>query len=240
MKKQLLYKNSAKYYDLIYSFKDYREEALKVKKLIGRFKKSSRNELLEVACGTGKHLEHLKKEFKCVGVDINDGMLKMARQRLKNIDFRQADMINMELGKQFDIITCLFSSIGYVKTYENLQRTLKNFARHLRRGGVVIIEPWFTKKTYKVGAPHMTTYDAPDIKIARLNVSSADGNLSVMDMHYLVAEKDKGVIHFSDRHELGMFEIDRTLELMKQEGLDSKYFKNGLMKERGLLIGVKQ
>ena len=86
----------------------------------------------------------------------------------------------------------------------------------------------------------MTTYDKPDIKIARLNISSADGDISVMDMHYLVAEKGKGVMHFSDSHELGMFEIDKTLELMKQEGLDSKYFKNGLMKERGLLIGVKQ
>lgn len=240
MQKQLLYKNSARYYDLIYSFKDYRKEAVKIKKLIKRYKKSRGNELLEVACGTGKHLEYLKKNFKCIGVDINDSMLKIAGQRLKNIDFRQADMVNLNLDRQFDVITCLFSSIGYVKTYENLQKTLGNFARHLKSGGVVIIEPWFTKKTYKVGTPHMTTYDGLDIKIARLNVSSADGNTSVMDMHYLVAEKGKAVIHFTDRHELGMFEIDKTLELMKQVGLNSNYLKDGLMKERGLLIGVKQ
>jgi len=239
MKKQLLYKDSARYYDLIYSFKDYRKEALKIKKLIKRFKKSSGNELLEVACGTGKHLENLREDFKCVGVDINDSMLKIASQRLKDINFRKADMINMDLGKQFDVITCLFSSIGYVKTYENLHKTLENFARHLKTGGVVIIESWFTKKTYKVGTPHMTTYDVPDIKIARLNISSSEGNISVMDMHYLVAEKGKGVIHFSDRHELGMFEIDKTLVLMKKAGLDSKYLKDGLMKGRGLLIGVK-
>ena len=85
----------------------------------------------------------------------------------------------------------------------------------------------------------MTTYGDDHIKIARLNVSKVRGNVSILDMHYLVAEKDKTVKHFVDRHELTMVEPQRILEFMRQAGLRAKFIRNGLMKGRGLYIGVK-
>jgi len=94
--------------------------------------------------------------------------LNVAKKKIINVSFKKADMITMNLNKKFDVITCLFSSIGYVKTYPNLQKAMKSFAKHLKTGGVVIIEPWFTKSAYKAGTPHMTTYESKDIKIARL------------------------------------------------------------------------
>lgn len=86
----------------------------------------------------------------------------------------------------------------------------------------------------------MDTYDGEDIKIARLNISKIEGNLSVLDMHYLIAERNKEIKYYKDRHELGLFEVDRTLVFMKEVGLQSKFLKNGLMKDRGLYIGVKE
>lgn len=239
MKKQSLYRELAPYYDLIYTWKNYKKEVDKIEKLIARFKKSDGKDLLEVACGTGHHLQYFKQNFSCTGTDINQGILNVAKKKIKNVSFKNSDMINMNLNKKFDVITCLFSSIGYVKTYPNLQKTLKNFANHLKTGGVVIIEPWFTKSAYKTGSPHMTTYESKDIKIARLAVPKVKGNVSEMDMHYLIAERNKEVKHFVDRHELGLFEINKTLQFMKQAGLKAKFLKNGLMKDRGLFIGVK-
>jgi len=240
MKKQSLYRELALYYDLIYTWKDYKKEADKINKLIASSKKSNGKDLLEVACGTAHHLQYFKQNYSCTGTDINQGILNVAKKKIKNVTFKKADMINMNLNKKFDVITCLFSSIGYVKTYPNLQKTLKNFAKHLKTGGVVIIEPWFTKSAYKAGSPHMTTYENKDIKIARLAVSKVKGNVSEMDMHYLIAERNKEVKHFVDRHELGLFDIDKTLQFMKQAGLKAKFLKNGLMKDRGLFIGVKE
>jgi ubiquinone/menaquinone biosynthesis C-methylase UbiE len=240
MKKQVLYRELAKYYDLIYSFKDYKKEAVRIKALVSKYKKLEGKELLDVACGTGHHLEYLKDEFSCMGVDISNEILEVARKNVKGVVFKQADMTTLNLGKKFDVITCLFSSIGYVKTCKNLRRTIRNFSKHLKDGGVVLIEPWFTKSTYIPGPPHMSIYDGKDIKIARLNVSELRGNLSVMDMHYLVAERGKGVKHFVDRHELGLFEVDETLRIMKKAGLQSKFLKRGLMRERGMFVGMKQ
>ncbi|MBT7902781.1 class I SAM-dependent methyltransferase [Candidatus Woesearchaeota archaeon] len=240
MKQQVLYLDLAKYYDLIYYWKDYKKEVVKLNKIIVRYKKSKGKDLLEVACGTGHHIKYFKKTFSCTGTDINQGMLNIAKKKIKNVTFKKADMVNIKLNKKFDVITCLFSSLGYIKTYQNLKKTLLNFSKHLKPGGVVIIEPWYTKSAYLAGSPHMSTYDGKDLKISRLVVSKVKGNISIMDMHYLIAEKNKEVKHFIDRHEMGLFEIDKTLQFMKLAGLKSKFIKNGLMKGRGLFVGIKE
>ncbi|UZE92970.1 MAG: class I SAM-dependent methyltransferase [Candidatus Nealsonbacteria bacterium] len=240
MKKKMIYHKLAKYYDLIYLWKDYKKESNTIKKLILKYKKSDGNELLDVACGTGKHLSYLKDNFSCTGVDISKEVLSVARKNVKGVVFKKADMVTLSLNKKFDVITCLFSSIGYIKTYSNLRKAIQNFAKHLKAGGILIIEPWFTKSTYRVGLPHITIYNGENIKIARLNISKIKGNISVMDMHYLIAEKNKDVKHFIDRHELRLFEVDKTLEIMKEVGLQAKFLKRGLMKNRGIYLGIKK
>lgn len=240
MSKKPIFTDLAEYYDLIYSWKEYKNEAQMLKSLIKQHKKSKGNDLLEVACGTGKHLQYLKDSFSILATDFNKDMLAVARRNIADVTFKQADMIHLDLDKTFDVIICLFSSIGYVKNYKNLNKTIENFSKHLKKGGIVIIEPWFTESSYKAGLPTMTTYDGDDIKIARLCVCKKRGILSVMDMHYLVAKKDKKVINFTERHELAMFETDKTLDIMRKNGLSAKFLKNGLMKDRGLYIGVKK
>jgi ubiquinone/menaquinone biosynthesis C-methylase UbiE len=240
MKKQVLYGELAKYYDLIYSFKDYKKEAVRIKTLVSKYKKSEGKELLDVACGTGHHLNCLKDEFSCTGVDISREILGIARKNHEGIAFEVADMTTMDLGKRFDVITCLFSSIGYVKTHSNLEKTIRNFANHLKKGGVVLIEPWFTKSAFIPGSPRMETYDGKDIKIARLSVPRAKGNLSVIDMHYLVAERDEDVKYFLDRHQMGLFEVDQTLKILEEAGLQPRFLKYGLVDKRGIFVGTKQ
>jgi ubiquinone/menaquinone biosynthesis C-methylase UbiE len=240
MKNQMLYRELGKYYDLIYSFKDYKREASQIKKIIARHKKSGGNELLDVACGTGEHLKFLKGSFRCMGVDVNSEMLNVARKKVRGVVFKNADMIKLNLNKKFDIVLCLFSSIGYVKTYANLKKTIRGFTKHMKHGGVVIIEPWFTRNNFYVGMPHMSTFESKDVKIARLNVSKKVGDLSVMDFHWLVAEKGKPVKHFVDRHEMALFDVSKVLRIMKNAGLQTKFMKKGLRTNRGLFIGVKK
>ena len=62
MENQSIYKDKelAKYYDLIYSWKDYKKEVENINKLILKYKQSRGKRLLEVACGTGHHLQYFK------------------------------------------------------------------------------------------------------------------------------------------------------------------------------------
>lgn len=239
MSKQAIFKSLAKYYDLLYAWKDYKREAETIRDLIRIYKKSPGADLLEVACGTGKHAELLRTDFSIVAVDLNEDMLRIARRRCKGVSFARADMVSLDLGRQFDIVLCLFSSVGYVRTRTRLKKTLFNFARHLKAGGVAIIEPWWSKADYKVGAITTTTVGDDDVKIARQSVSKIRGNVSVMDLHYLIAKRNRAVTHYVDRHELGLFERRDMLDLMQQAGLQAHFLEQGLMRGRGLYVGVK-
>jgi ubiquinone/menaquinone biosynthesis C-methylase UbiE len=240
MTQQLLHNKLAKYYDRVYSFKDYLDEAVRLQNLIIKYSESGGNTLLDVACGTGLHLKHLKDDFSCTGVDVSKAMLKIARKNVKEVTFKEADMKTLRLGKQFDVILCLLSSIGYVKTAASLEKTIWNFSKHLKKGGLALIEPSHAKSAYVSGEPRITTYDGKEAKIARINYTNFRQATAVLNMHILIAERGKDAKYFVDRHELGLFGINNTVRIMKAAGLKSKYLKNGLMSGRELFVGIKK
>ena len=94
--------------------------------------------LLDVACGTGKHLEHLGDEFDCEGLDLNPEFVKLAQQRT-GVRVHSASMDAFDIEERFDAVVCLFSSIGYTS---DLPGAIGSMARHLNPDGVLIIEPW--------------------------------------------------------------------------------------------------
>src|SRR5687767_4019171 len=110
-----MFSKSAQYYDEIYISmeKDYRREASKAHEIIKKYKQSSGKSLLDVACGTGTHTGLLNKYYQVEGLDLDPKMLLVARKKYPKIRFHQGDMTDFDLGRQFDAIACLFSSIGY-------------------------------------------------------------------------------------------------------------------------------
>jgi len=234
-----MFSKSAHIYDEIYTSlgKDYQVEAEKVHSLIQQHKSSKGNLLLDVACGTGLHIDHLRKHYQVEGLDLDPGMLDIAHSKFPEITFHHADMVDFKLSHQFDATTCLFSSIGYVKTKEKLQQALQNMQNYLIQGGVLIIEPWFTPEQWHPGSPHATFVDKPDLKIARMNVSEVDGRLSSFTFHYLVAASE-GIKYFTERHELGLFTHEEYLQALQLAGLVVHHDPEGLY-GRGLYIGIK-
>ena len=240
MNNQLLHNNLSKYYDRVYSFRDYLDEAVRLQNLIIKYSESGGNSLLDVACGTGLHIKYLKDDFVCTGVDISKSMLKIARKNVKGVTFKEADMKTLRLRKQFDVIVCLLSSIGYVKTAARLEKTIQNFSKHLKKGGLALVEPSHAKSAYVNGEPRITTYDGREVKIARVNYTNFRQATAVLSMHLLIAERGKDAKYYVDRHELGLFGINTTLRIMKAAGLKSKYLKSGLMSGRELFVGIKK
>jgi SAM-dependent methyltransferase len=238
MKTERMWGELAKYYDLIYSSKPYEKESEIIHRLIQKTKKTPGSQLLDVACGTGNHIQFLGKHYHISGLDLNKDMLRIVKRKFPRLKFYEEDMICFDLGRKFDIITCLFSSIGYVRTWKNLNKTISTFSRHLKTGGILIIEPFFTKENYHVGAPHAILVDEPDVKICRMNLSQRRGDIAILDFHFLVATRN-GVGFLRDRHELGLFKIDKFLDILKDNGFQARFVRNGIMKGRGLYIAVK-
>lgn len=239
MKAEKMWKELAKYYDLLYAWKPYEKESKTIHKIIQENKEINGSELLDAACGTGNHIQFLRKHYKITGTDLNKGMFEVAKKKFPKIKFHQADMVSFDLKKKFDVITCLFSSIGYVKTYDNLQKTITCFSNHLKSGGILIIEPFFTRSTYHSGKIHANFVNKSHVKIARMNVSQKHGNIAILDFHFLIAT-NKGIGFLRDKHELGLFDVDKFLKILRDNGFRAKFLKDGLMKGRGLYVAIKK
>ena len=235
-----MFSKSAKMYDTIYlsTGKDYTAEAGKIHAFIQQHKQTTGNLLLDVACGTGLHIGPLRESYQVEGLDLDQNMLEMAREKFPDIPFHHADMLNFDLDRQFDAITCLFSSIGYVKSISRLNQAIGNMARHLKPGGALLVEPWFSPEDWNTGTVHATFVDKPDLKIARMNFSKNKGRLSFFTFHYLVATPE-GIEHFTELHELGLFTDDEYLESFRAAGMEVFHDPLGL-DGRGLYIGQKR
>jgi SAM-dependent methyltransferase len=201
-----MFTQSAKYYDALYGAlnKDYRREAVRVEEIVAERCRSGGKDLLDIACGTGKHIEMFRERFACEGLDVDRTMLEIARARNPGVTFHLADMIGYNLGRRFDAIVCLFSSIGYVPNVQRLDQTLATAARHLKPGGVIIVEPWLKPEDAQDGSLNALYVDEPDLKVARMTVSRLDGNVSILNFHYMVASRD-GIRTFTEPHRLTLF-----------------------------------
>jgi SAM-dependent methyltransferase len=231
-----VFTRSQRFYDAIYSWKDYAEEAAQIKRLISEYKRSSGTTLLDVACGTGGHIPYLSPDFAYEGLDLDPEMLALAKKRFPDVAFHQGDMADFDLGRQFDVVTCLFSSIAYTRTVPRLQQAIGTLARHVSPGGVLLIGAFITPEDWNPGHPYALFVDQPDLKIARMNVSSAEGEVAILDFHYLVATTE-GVEHFTEHHELGLFTDDEYRGALAQAGMDVRIDATWLM-GRGLYIGT--
>jgi SAM-dependent methyltransferase len=230
------YTRSARYYDAIYSIKDYAGESARLHELIRERRDVPGMTLLDVACGTGMHLSFLREHYVVVGLDVNAAQLEVARRRLPGITLYQADMETFDLGQRFDVVTCLFSAIGYVCTVPRLRRAVANMAKHVVPGGLLIIEPWLKPEVFRPGMPHARFVDEPELKLARIVISRLEGDAAIMDFHFLVSTPD-GIESFVEQHTTGLFSHDDHLTAFRLAGMSVEHDPQGLT-GRGLYVAT--
>lgn len=141
---------SAELYDLIYGFRSYNHTCEYLEALFEE-RGVAVATLLDVACGTAGHLEIFSRRFDCQGIDLSPEMLEVARRRCPTLPLQLGDMVDFNLRRTFDVVTCLFSAVAYVRTFNRLQRAVQSMAQHVRPGGLLVIEPWIDVERYWVG-----------------------------------------------------------------------------------------
>ena len=207
-------------------------------KLIRRFGTSSGRDLLDVACGTGSHLSFFKHRFRCVGVDVHADMLRVARGKVPEARFIRGDMTSFRLQARFDVITCLYSSITYVRTLPRLRSTILNFADHLKPGGMLLIEPYFTPASFRPGS-HVTTQTRHGITITRSATSRRRGNIARRKSVTLIIGGGKDLVLFRETRNAVLFTRRQMMSAMRAAGLRARYLKSRSIGPWGLYLGVK-
>jgi SAM-dependent methyltransferase len=134
----------AEVYDLLYAEghgKDYQAEAAELATLI-RHRCPQARSLLDVACGTGGHLLHLRRHFDhAEGLELSAPMRARAAAKLPGVPIHGGDLRDFHLSRRFDAVTCLFSAIGYVRDLHELRGGVRTMTAHLNPGGVLVVEP---------------------------------------------------------------------------------------------------
>jgi len=99
--------------------------------------------ILDAGCGTGHRLTGFAKHFPksdFLGVDMTTASLNTARalaerHQVGNVRFQQGNLIELDLGRKFDLIV----STGVINCMEDPDRGLANLCRHLAPDGHIIL-----------------------------------------------------------------------------------------------------
>jgi SAM-dependent methyltransferase len=207
--------NYSRYYDLLYSDKDYEGESQYIHKLIQQYDPGAKT-ILDLGCGTGRHDACLAGiGYKVHGVDISADMLSVA-QKCANGDslrFTQGDISSIRLGEEFDVVIALFHVMSYQTSNNDLLGAFSTAYEHLLPGGVFIFDCWY--------GPAVLT-DRPVVRVKRLEneqiqvnriakpLMYPNENLVDVNYHMFIRDKSSGQIE-------EMAEIHKMRYLFKPE-----------------------
>jgi hypothetical protein len=143
-------------------------------------------------------------------------------------------MTSFRLGRRYDAVICMFSSIGYVRTLDRVQAALTCFREHLAPGGIVVVEPWFGPGVLDPAKVTHNTGEANGVRVSRASRIEIEGSLSRLYFDYEIADA-AGTRRVSEVHELGLFTEAELLDAFRGAGLLADYDRPGLT-GRGLYV----
>lgn len=235
-----LYKNLAKFYDLLYSYRDYNCEA---SFLIKNLPTKKNQTMLDVACGTGVHLEAIRKKLpsaKLTGIDLNVEMLNVARQKSLSARLIQADMREFNLGKSYNLVYCLSSSIQYNLSTEDFEKTISNMRNHAI-GGKVIFDLAYCMERWKEGYTNITANSTDRFDVAELYTSHSSKGFSYWNPLYLVKDRQTGKLDMHvDKHKIKLWSISEVSDILSSRAIpfELKRGFSGDNKDTGVPIFV--
>jgi SAM-dependent methyltransferase len=154
------------------------------------------------------------------------------------MEIEPGDVATYASTERFDVVTCLFGAIAYVRTPERLAPAIANLAALLAPGGQLLVEAFLAPADFVAGRPHAVFVDEPDLKLARMNVSKRLGAIAIIDFHYMLATGPGGVEREFERHEVGLFEVAQYRAAFEAAGLEWEALAEPAF-PRGLFRGCK-
>ena len=183
-------------------------------------------------------MPYFKDDYKVSGLDLSEDMLDLARKKFPGIRFHPGNLIDFKLDTYFDAVICLYGSIGFVKTVDNLRASMKRIAAHLRPDGIALITPWSTVEDFQE-LMVVDAVDKPDLKIARMEqVRLKEPKIVEVIFHHLIG-RNNDVIYHKQSMEIGLFSRDEYISAMTEAALKVVEEYNGTDVRGGAYIGKR-
>lgn len=204
------YQEMAKYYDLFYHSKSYDKEVNFLDSLI-----SGKKRVLDVGCGTGIHMQLLEEMgYQVDGLDLNKGMLDIARTRTKGNLF-QGNLLNFEVHQKYDAIISMFAVFNHLQDYIELEKGILHWYENLNDNGILIIDLHNGRSN---GEKENNYQNYKRIMKWQFDCKNFK---EYTDIHYLINGKD-----YHDTHEFKIYEVDKIKEILDKNKLKYKLYEN--------------
>jgi SAM-dependent methyltransferase len=129
------------YYHILYKHRDFKEAGRFMTNLTKFLNLPPGSEILDLACGKGRHAIFLNKlGYKVTGIDLASQSIEFAKQyENKTLQFEVHDM-RLQFPKKFDAIFNLFTSFGYFETENENIATIQSIKNSLKPDGSAVID----------------------------------------------------------------------------------------------------
>jgi len=143
------------YYHILYRNRDESEAEFFLERLLGFIKISEGSSILDLACGKGRHSVFLhSKGYRVTGVDLSAESIAIAQKHeIPGLHFERQDMRTLHLPEKFECIMNLFTSFGYFANLEENRRVLELVRKHLKPGGLFVLDYFNANKVRKMMQP---------------------------------------------------------------------------------------
>jgi SAM-dependent methyltransferase len=235
----------AELYDLFYADKPYADEAAFVHECIREFGSRPTRDVLELACGTGRHALELERlGYNVTATDRSPDMLEIARRsaRGRNVDLVLAEMRQLDLPrKNFDAAVCLFDSIGYLKTSDAIASALTRTRDHLRQGAVFIFEFWHAPAMLNGYSPvRERRWKIDNGEITRTSETALDRKNHLAKVVYTIEERkhDGSCRIFRESHVNRFFSVNEMETLLSRSKFSAMKFFAGFSRTEPITDGT--
>lgn len=131
--------------------------------------------VLDIGCGTGRHVMELAaRGIFATGVDYLAASIRSRVQASRNeprAEFQVGDARDLNLGKTFDAVICLYDVIGSYARLEDNKEIVRSIRRHLKHGGRALISVMNFDLTEK-RAKHLFTLSKDPNRLLQLPAST--------------------------------------------------------------------
>lgn len=128
-------------YKALYPHRNQAQARDQVKALMGACSASPSWNIIDVGCGSGRHLQSLREAGfqKSHGIDLSPFLLQDAHAA--RLSVARADMRHLPFpDATFHLLTSFFTSFGYFATRDEDRSALREFCRVVKPGGFVFLD----------------------------------------------------------------------------------------------------
>jgi len=198
----------AHYYDLLYRDKNYATETDYIAGILQRFSPQA-NRILEFGSGTGIHGRMLaQKGYHLTGIELSSEMVARASQNTIGTDpgsfaCQQGDIRYTYVDANFDAVIALFHVISYQTGNEDLLATFHNASRHLKNGGLLLFDVWYTPAVLtQRPTVRIKRMEDEQVRLVRIAEPVMHPNENIVEVHYTVYIEEKSTGRISCLNEI--------------------------------------